>query len=717
MTVRKQLEAGADEASEERAPSNEQVESVWARTAFRRFSVDIHVPDWHPDLLGHFDAAEYVGHIASAGHQSLLQMANSHVGLCLWNTAVGQKHANMGHHDFFGEVVAECRRQGVHPLAYFSLMHDNWAYQTHPDWRIVRAGGNGGLQEGRYGVVCPNSPYREYVLACVRELAGGYDIDGMFFDMTFWPGLCYCTHCTERFLREQQSELPRMVDWHDPTWRAFQQARQRWLLEFAQDITATVHAVRPMLTVNHQFSTIFHNWTLGVPLDLAQACDYVGGDFYGGATQHSLACKVYHGLTRQRPFEFHTSRTRDYRDHVTVKSLQEIRTESFVATLHGAALMLVDYINADGTLNPRVYEQLAKVNAERALYEPFLGGDLLADVAIYFDKESMYNPDEDRVRVDQWHALDRCPHRDAVVGAARILQEAHIPYGVVTNSNIMDLHRYRAVWLPGVLEMTAAQAAEFRAFVERGGVLYASGTSSLDPLAGPEPRLLLEDVFGVRYRGRLGSRITYLTPRDKDLAQAVWPQDHVSFEGPMVHVEAAPDCEVLATITLPFVDPSEGRVIGSRFAAIHSNPPAIVPGDAPAVVCRRYGRGSVVWVAASLESRPEMAASGLAVHLLRRVLPGPYQFEADTHPGVEITLFGQPERRRLLVGVLNTQSSSPEVPGGASVRVQLPSAAAGVARVLRLPGQTPVAHAVQGPYVGFQVEPLDTFALFSVEYR
>ena len=39
------------------------------------------------------------------------------------------------------------------------------------------------------------------------------------------------------------------------------------------------------------------------------------------------------------------------------------------------------------------YKFLAELNAERAPYEPYYGGDLLADVAIYFDKESVYNPD------------------------------------------------------------------------------------------------------------------------------------------------------------------------------------------------------------------------------------------------------------------------------------------------------------------------------------
>ena len=347
-------------ASDSASPAATKIKATrWPDEVYRRSSVDIHVPDWNPALLSRFDAAEYVETLARGGVQSYLQMANSHVGLCLWKTKVGKPHAAMKGRDFVGEVVAECRKRNIHPLAYFSLFFDNWAFEFHDDWRLHHP--SGAVATGRYGLVCPNTPYREYVLACIAEICGTYDIDGMFFDMTFWPGLCYCKHCQARFQKEQGKPLPRVVDWMDPVWRAFQQSRQDWLLEFAKSCSAAVKKARPGITVNHQYSTIFHNWTLGAPLELRDACDYVGGDFYGGSIQHSLACKVFHGLTHRRPFEFHTSRTRIYSDHVTVKPMEEIRTEAFVATLHSAALMIVDYINVDGTLNRQAHEFLGRL--------------------------------------------------------------------------------------------------------------------------------------------------------------------------------------------------------------------------------------------------------------------------------------------------------------------------------------------------------------------
>jgi hypothetical protein len=688
--------------------------AAWPDESYRRFSVDIHVPDWDPALLSDFDAAQYVDCMARAGVQALIHYAKSHVGLCLWRTELSRMHGAMGERDFFGEVVAECRKRSIHPLAYFSLIYDNWIFETNPDWRVVRS--NGKVDDSRYGLVCPNSAYPEYVFACIREIAGRYDIDGVFFDMTFWPGVCYCRHCEARFRREQDLPLPHVVNWDDPAWRAFQRSREAWMLEFAKSCTRVVKETRPGITVNHQYSTALHSWQLGVPLELTEACDYVGGDFYGGPAQHSLACKLFNSVTRSRPFEFHTSRTRILTDHVTVKPIPELCTEAFVATLHSAALWFVDYINADGTLNPDAYDFLGGVSARRAAYEPYLGGQLLADVAIYFDKNSLYNPNEQGVEVHELKAADQCPHRDAVAGAARILQAAHIPFGVVTNATLGQLGRYRAVIVPNVLEMTAEQAELFRKFVAAGGVLLASGPSSLDRMAEGGPRFLLEDVLGVRYAGVEGTKITYVTPRDRKLLKTVWPQDHVSHAGPMVIAEALAGTETLAFVTLPFVEPEVGKNIGSRFTAIHSDPPALAPLTAPGVTVRKFRKGWAVWMAAPFEMRDEKVNHDMLVHLLRRVLHGPFRFEVDTHPAVEMTLFHQPERKRMRAGLLNLQRQLPQIPVGAKVRVLLPEERL-AKRVLLLPENVPVPFVQEGDFARFEVAPFDTLAMLAIDYE
>ena len=120
------------------------------------------------------------------------------------------------------------------------------------------------------------------------------------------------------------------------------------------------------------------------------------------------------------------------------------------------------------------------------------------------------------------------------------LRESHIPFGVITNASLDQIDKYRAVVLPNVIEMTGEQAAVFREFVGNGGILYASGASSMSAPGDGAERLLLGDVLGVRYVGRTGGRTTYLSTRRQGLTAAIWPQENIGFSGPMVKVQAEP---------------------------------------------------------------------------------------------------------------------------------------------------------------------------------
>jgi hypothetical protein len=183
----------------------------------------------------------------------------------------------------------------------------------------------------------------------------------------------------------------------------------------------------------------------------------------------------------------------------------------------------------------------------------------------------------------------------------------------------------------------------------------------------------------------------------------------------MFTAEALPGAEVLARLTMPFVDPGLGRNIGSRFAAIHSNPPALKPGELPAIVQHRFGKGRAIWVACGVEGSSQWVDQQLVRALLRRILTGPCRFEVETHPAVEMTLFHQADKRRLLAGLLNLQQQLPQVPVPATVRV-LPPEGRRIRRVLRLPNRDSVAFSMAGPYVQFHAEPFDTLAMFAVDY-
>jgi hypothetical protein len=158
-----------------------------------------------------------------------------------------------------------------------------------------------------------------------------------------------------------------------------------------------------------------------------------------------------------------------------------------------------------------------------------------------------------------------------------------------------------------------------------------------------------------------------------------------------------------------------GNCINVRFAQIWNDPPALRPGADPGIVIHPFGQGKAVWLAAPIEAGEYAVNAKVVSALLQRVLRGPYYFEVATHESVEMTLFHQAEKRRLLVCLLNMEWQFSTIGLGATVRVQLPAGRKATS-VLRLPEREPIQFRKAGPYVEFRIEPFETLAMALVEY-
>lgn len=678
----------------------------------------MHIPDWDERFMAKFDARRYVNALCQMHVNSLMHYANSHVGLCYYPTKVGAMHKGLARRDIFGEVLQLCKERDIAIIAYYSVIYNNWAYIEHPEWRMLPWGIR---RTGRYGVCCPNSPYRQFALAQIDEIVSGYDLDGIFFDMTFWPGVCYCYHCAERYRKETGDEMPRIVNWKSPQWVRLQRTRERWIAEFAEELTAKVRAIAPNTTVSHQFSTLLHDWKLAVPIELADQCDYVCGDFYGETIQQSVVCKAFADISKARPFEFHTSISPILADHVSVKHTHRLLTQAALAPAHSAAIMFIHAIDPDGTLNESVCRYVGEIFAKTQPYEPFLGGELCADVGVYFSLESRFDPDDNGKSVEQPGNLSaRMPHLESLMGACKALQQSHIPFGIVTKRGLHNLDKYQVLVLPDVLMMDAEEVKAIRAFVEAGGSLYVSGRAGLTDTEGrPFDDFPLADVLGVSRINEAHSetlyQITYFTPVSDLFASLIEPQKHLFHPYRMVTITNR-SADVLATVTMPYYDPDKGDIFAPSFSSIHSNPPGET-GTQPAIVYNRFGEGQAIYSAGTLEAVDHHINRRVFVELIRMLLKRPNWFEADAHHSVEVVVFHQPQSQRMLISLLNSQKEFPNAQVDVTFRVRVPDGKSPV-RLLRLPEQTEVEISFVGEdYIQAKVDGLEVFAMFALEYE
>ncbi|MBK9138494.1 MAG: beta-galactosidase [Verrucomicrobia bacterium] len=639
-----------------RAPEASRPGPRWFETAWRRAVIDMHIPDWDPKFLSEFDPEEYVRALVTSRAQSVVCYAQSHVGLFNYPTKVGRQHAGLNGRDIVAELIERCHRHGIAVVLYVSVIHDRWAADQHPDWRMIHANGGPFGQGSRHGFVCPNSPYREYVRAWTRELAERFDCEGVRFDMTFWPGLCFCPHCQRRWREEEGGELPRTVDWTDERWVRFQRKREQWLGEFAEICTSTVKAARPQATVEHQASIFPLSWLHGASWPLVAQNDFLQGDFYGDALQGSFVRKLLEELTPRRPFGYETSFSINLHDHTARKSEALLEAKASAAIADGAAFIFIDAIDPVGTVNPHAHARMGRVFDRLMPHYAELGGERVADIGLYYSLDSRFD-----LRANGRSVLDvdagADTHTRSTVQMARVLMTHHLPWRVVTRKSLGALGPLRTLVLSNVHHMTKDEAAAIRAWVRSGGTLYASGTTSLIQNTGRlQPDFMLGDVFGVSLvKADWGDRDHYVAPTDAGQADfADWDQKYPAYvRGPMMDARARPGATVLATRTLPWPAPD-----ARSFSSIHSNPPWIAT-DQPEVVWNEFGSGRAIYSASALEEVETLHES--VGRLLRRLCGAP-TCEVVAHPAVEVTLFHQPDRRRYVLSLVNFQKDLPNSP-------------------------------------------------------
>ncbi len=688
------------------------MEKKWYQSAYRRNVVDMHITDWDEKFLSEFDPKEYVKMLVLSKVKSAVVYAHSHVGHCNYPTKVGHMHKGLKGRNILGEVIDLCHQSRINVVVYFSLIFDTWAYRNNPDWRIIQADGKEAAQNSRYGVCCPNSPYRDYTVAHVEEICKNFDFEGIRFDMTFWPTVCYCPHCKKKFAEEVGGEIPKVINWKDPHWVSFQRKREEWLVDFASLMTSTVKRIKPEVSVEHQSSTFPASWQRGVIEKLAMQNDFLQGDFYGGSLQGSFVRKFLSNLSENLPFGFETSvRMPNVRNHTEIKSEELLKTHVYAALADGGAFIFIDAIDPVGTLDKTVYERMGKVFNGTKRYEPYLGGERCQDVAVYLSTESKFDFGDNGKRVDDRELSTKMPHVDAALSVSKSLINYHIPFGVISKRNFGELSRHKILVLPDVLMMDEEEVEAIRNYVGSGGNLYASKYTSLINKEGiRKVDFLLSDLFGVSYVGETKENFTYIAPAEgkNNLFPGYSQKYPLSINGSQLIVKAKENVEILGKIVLPYTDPKDTN----RSASIHSNPPGINT-DYPAVVLNQFGKGKVIYVSGDLENSD--LHRDTFINLIK-LLSSSFSFEADAPKSVEITAFHQKDKRRFIINLINFQKELPNIPvDGIKVKVRLNNG--DVKRVIVLPEKKEIDYKIKNDYAEFTVPRLETFLMLALNYE
>ena len=618
----------------------------WTDKCYSRLLIDNHISDLKPGFMSRFDPERYVAMVRLAEVESAMVYACDHNGNCYYPTASGHRHRGIGDRDLFGATVAGLRSAGVTPVGYYTVVYHNHAAASWPEARI--RGPHGQSRQGRYHWVCPNSPEaRRFFRTQLLEVIA-YPIAGIFIDMTFWPTVCCCASCREKFRNTANAKIPEIVNWNHPAWLQFQKFREDSLTEFAAELTAVCRAARPDLTVTHQFSPMMHGWRLGQTSGIAMASDYASGDFYGGRRQQRFAVKGFAAESTRPPFEYMTSRCVTLRDHTSTKSEAELFLHALTTLANGGAYLFIDAINPDGTLEESCYRRLRRVGRQLKPFRRMVAAHVpvpAAAVGVYFSLPGCIDPDLDGLRLTELDRfggnLDEFPNpvRDEAVGLGEALNEIGIPYRVITDRT-EDYSGLRAIAVNRPTRLTPAEVDRLDRFVRRGGTLIVTGSAPG-----------LEEMLGIDFTGTVTGPMSYLAlaPGEPGAERLI------SCSCPAPLATARPGTRIRGRVTLPDFPPQDP----DRYASIHSDPPGIAT-DYAGWTQRRHGRGRTIWIYSAILGVRQASQRELARRILKHALP---RFSAAPPPaGVELTWLRSTRSRAYLLGVVNYPAELPGVP-------------------------------------------------------
>ena len=603
--------------------------------SYCRFYVSQHYEAWDERIFEKYDPEHFIQMWRELDPDVVVATARTHNGYWFCDVGLGGSHPKLRGTDQLANLVEYAKSKDKPVIAYISTIFDKALYDIHPEWRQVNLDGSAlyGDERSWGKVVCPNSPYREFLVDMIGRLIDAYEIDGLYFDMIAFEGkYCYCNSCKKLFYERYGSALPEEEDWDNPTFRNFVRFRNETNHSFVRDICRAVKDKGERLSTVVQYLILQGPGISGQTLAIAGESDYLYNDIYFGQgyLQMSVRTRLLYSVSKYRPEIGIMTRPGSHNDAPNMKTLDHLRAESFTAIANGASIMLFDIMFSDGTLQDAMWKRNGQIFQEIRNREPWLGGDPIPVVGVFYSENT---------RIWYGRSERQKKYETAFFGACRALLEEHTPFSIVTDLQIPDLHNYQVLLLPNAVCLSEAEAEAIRTYVRQGGGLVCTGKPSLWTEEGtPMADFRLADVLGASYAGETGaySRVFGKFDTNSPLTRRLPEDGYVCNWGSVAKLNLR-GAESLGNLVFPNTEPT-----GTRFVNIMANPPA-VPTSWPAGVINRFGEGSVIFFPGSIDrdfltlSFPELRY--LLADSIQMVSKKTLKIRLEAPISVEITAF------------------------------------------------------------------------------
>lgn len=385
-----------------------------------------------------FDAERFAEQMASANVGYVNFFARCNAGFSYYKTKVGVEYPGMKG-NMLADVVMECHKRGIGVTGYINAGLHHELSRIHYDWLNVTKDGKvydftAPKAASFFRNVCYNTPYRDHLLAEIKEVLE-LGVDGIFCDCMSWRP-CYCANCIRDMLDEG-------IDVNDDA--AVLEFSYRTREKMCRDIRSIV------------------------PLDKRLFMNDVRQRHNRGFSSHyEIECLWSYGY-----FEPHIAYARPYYDTVLYmngrfqeawgdfggyKGRVAVESDFFDALSQGAYPMLGDHLHPARLPEEKIYRDLGEIYEKIKAYEPYTeGARYVSEVAVVTAK----------------HVLD-----EVAFGAAKMLCELKIGFDIIDTDG--ELSKYRLIILPEDVRVDGTLKKNLENYLAAGGKVISVGESAIE---------------------------------------------------------------------------------------------------------------------------------------------------------------------------------------------------------------------------------------------
>jgi len=580
-------------------------------------------PEWVKNRGKKFNFKQYMKLIKQSHIERIQVYTKDHYGYCYYRTEIGERYPR----DILGGLLEEGGKVGIEVLVYFSVQFDNKAAMAHPQWRCVDASGRP-YKAGPFYFLCLNSPYRDYALSQIMEIARAYHVGGFYLDillttfMEYQTYACYCPYCRKIFEKTHRKSLvsSSVIEHRKKHFKIMMNASENFL----EDVCRAIKEVLPDAGITYN--------GVGAP-DVAiqheDCVDYNQAEIHAPYyNKQGIAFRFFR--SSGKPFVASVPRGYSW-STIDNKPFPLIQIETSLALAQGGGVMTSLNPWPDGSMEPEQFAGLKRLFGWVKKVEPFVqGSQPVSDIGLFLD-------------IRRGNMPEKTP--DILLeaeGFHDVLTQGHFQFDVIRTLD--GCERYKVLIIPEMF-ISGEEAEVLRRYAGCGGRLFLSGLASLMQSGGHvRNNFLLADVLGVDFKNISDYSFTYVDIKNTRFGKRIPSLPLMVAERP-VRIRLKNGAESLGCYWEPEAEDTEATSV------LWSKP---YPGDKekwPLFVEQSYGRGKAFYQSVPLHrhlarmsgkgGRPALSAGWLrklCINMMEYVVGNMKALRTNAPAGVEVVL-------------------------------------------------------------------------------